>query len=198
MPRPESPWRRRGAMAALLMACLSVLAAVGRATDTVVPGDLARWEAIGTTVSATDKGDIKVAGTGMAILREPILDNDYRIELRASLVAGSGYGVFVAVGKNEAGQAVGQGFQYDPGAQGFRLVDLLSDRDLAPPVKVATDNRPHTVVLMVTDGLLRVDVDGLEVFRHAFSDPPPGSVAVRVWSNAEVHLHGLDIRRRRR
>jgi hypothetical protein len=194
--RPDSTWRP--GTAAALIACLSVLATAGWAADTVVPGEIAQWEAIGTTVTATDDGGIKVVGTGMAILREPILDNDYRLDLRASLAAGNGYGICVAVGKNEAGQAIGQGFQYDPGAQGFRLVDLLTDKDLAPPVKVATDNLPHTVALMVTDGQLRVDVDGVEVFRHDFPDPPPGSVAVRVWDNAEMHLHALDIRRRRR
>jgi len=155
------------------------------------------WDAPKELVLTSSDEGLKMTGTGVAILAQPELDNDYRVRIRAQLLTGKGYGIFLAVRKN-APLIEGIGFQYDPGGKGFRLVNLTTDKDLMPPVIIATDNLEHEIVLMVTDGVLRIDVDDTEIFRHEFPDPPAGKIALRVWGNSEVQIHALDISRRRR
>jgi hypothetical protein len=173
------------------------LLAVHLSAATVIDlNDTAAWDAPGLTLTASAEG-LTIAGSGTAFLAQPELDDDYRVRLRATLLSGQGYGIFVAARRIE-GNLAGSGFQYDPGAKGFRLADLYTDKDLMPPILIATDNREHEIVLMVTDGVLRVDVDDTEIFRHDFPDPPAGGIAVRVWGNTEVQVHALDISRRQR
>jgi hypothetical protein len=189
-------WHRIG-LEGLALLVAGLLTAPLPAATVVDLNDIAAWDAPeGLVLTPADEG-MKMTGSGVAFLAQPELDNDYRVRVRAQLVGGKGYGIFIAARKIDP-LTEGIGFQYDPGANGFRLVNLTTDKDLMPPVLIATNNLVHEIVLTVTDGELRVHVDDTEIFRHEFPDPPAGKIALRVWGKSEVQVHALEISRRRR